>query len=289
MYSIIIPIDFKYREDDIFNKLLRFIKILKNKKISLIFVCAKRNKVQEKKLIHLVKNIKNIFLFFNYFTKTSVELAKLRNIGVSRCFDDIILFCDIDIFPDIKLFNYLASRVKKDNFSILPTIYLKKNIHTFNTKKNFFLAENYIQHLAIPSFIVSFKRKDFLKIGGLYEGYKGHGYEDFEFLIKLSFLYKKIKNTEDLLVDKTYKNPIFTEGFRGYLAKLCIDNLLRNKIAFHIYHKKNRFNFYYLRRYLNKFLFRIRIKAYLSKYKKLKKSNFKYPIYKKSFYSILKA
>lgn len=284
MYNIVIPVDFKYREEDIFNKLLKFIKILKNTKIKLIFVCAKRNKIQEKKLSNVVKNIKNFFLFFNLETRNYVELAKLRNIGVIKCTDDTIIFCDADIFPDIKLFNYLASRVKNDNFSILPTLYLKKEIFPSNKKKIFF-QKNYIQHIAIPSFVMSFKRKDFFRIGGLHEGYHGHGYEDFEFLIKLSFLYKKIKNTHDLLVDKTYKNALFAEGFRAHLGKLCINNLLNNKIAHHIYHKKNRFNFYYLRRYFNKFLFKIRMKAYLSRYKKLKTYNCKYPIYKEIFLS----
>ncbi|EFP1159675.1 capsular biosynthesis protein, partial [Campylobacter jejuni] len=88
-------------------------------------------------------------------------------------------------------------------------------------------------------------KKDYIAIGGFDENFTGHGGEDFEFMIKLALFHKNIKPTKDLMLNRFYKAPLLSQGFRKYLALNSLPYFFEKKLVFHIYHSKNKFLKYF--------------------------------------------
>jgi predicted glycosyltransferase involved in capsule biosynthesis len=88
-------------------------------------------------------------------------------------------------------------------------------------------------------------------IKGFDERFRGHGYEDFDFLIRLYELHGMLKKFNDFTLDKTERSPLFAVGFRRYLGEACLEVLLEKDMAFHLYHEKDGHEDYYLARQEN--------------------------------------
>ena len=104
-------------------------------------------------------------------------------------------------------------------------------------------------------------------------------------LTRMAVYLNKINIESDFFIDKTYVAPLFAQGFRGELAKLCLENLLKKKIAIHLFHKKVKDD-YYKSRINNANIFINKIKALFIFEKKLPLK--KYPLLEKCYELCLK-
>ncbi len=69
-------------------------------------------------------------------------------------------------------------------------------------------------------------------MGGFDEDFVGRGGEDFEFMIKLALYKNVIKPTKDLMINKFYKAPLLSEGFRKYLTFNGLPYFFEKKLLF---------------------------------------------------------
>ncbi|MBV2229749.1 capsular biosynthesis protein, partial [Escherichia coli] len=159
-------------------------------------------------------------------------------------------------------------------FYILPCLYLtkhgthiliKKKISVELLKKRYFdFSRKEFLHLASPSSITILKSESYKKIHGFDESFQGHGYEDFDFLIRLYNHHFLSKLKSDFLIDKPCHSPLFTTGFRKYLGEYCLDILLQKDLALHLYHDKKHNDSYYSAREENYRIFRDKYKNAIS-------------------------
>ncbi len=203
------------------------------------------------------------------------ELARLRNSAVLAVDAKYLILLDADIYPDIQLFKSLTNSViNGEPLSIAPCLYLTHRgtcllnrkdgaLQVLTSALNF--STQYILHWAMPSSVVALRRSDYWEVGGFCEEYKDHGYEDFDFILRLALHLNILKPSYDLLIDRTYRSPFLSQGFRSALGSLCIKNLISEKIAFHMYHRKNVTSPYHMNRSKNSKIFQERMRALISR------------------------
>lgn len=253
-YSVIIPIDLKIRPFNILNKVKNILNKVNND-IEVVFGHNDRNSIFDiylKKIIRRKNSVK--LVSGNFYTKLVCQ-SLLRNRAVDQCSCDYIYLMDVDCLFDKELSDNCIDEIKNDKspFIILPCLYLSKKgsrvIYKLSREEMFdkyisFKKDLYL-HLAIPSANIFMKKKDYIAIGGFDENFTGHGGEDFEFMIKLALFHKNIKPTKDLMLNRFYKAPLLSQGFRKYLAFNSLPYFFEKKLVFHIYHSKNKFLKYF--------------------------------------------
>ena len=196
----------------------------------------------------LSKKFKNITFVHVLSKSNNVNNSLLRNRASEMCMTRYMIFMDIDIWIDYDIIKYMYYDCIDNKFSIIPVLYLSrkgtkvffknKNIHIM-IDKYFEWNCNLFMHIAIPSSFMCIEKKAFYAINGFDEIYDGHGYEDFDFILRLINYYIPIIEYVSY-VDKTYRAPLLSEGFRADIAKFCLDNLLNKHIGIHLFHKKSR-------------------------------------------------
>lgn len=269
--SIIIPIDLRYRSKDITKRLIKFCRQIITPEFRLIISHANRGTQADVNLRKKIENLNTVNIrYIESYPKTDLpELARLRNQAMTSVDTKIVILVDVDIFPDIELFRTLANQASgSGKLAMAPCLYLTYlGNHLLEQGKvktiidsSLSFSGKYTQHWAIPSSVIACSKDDFLEAGGFFENYIGHGYEDFDFLLRLAKINKLISPTENLLEDRTYRAPLLSEGFRSFLGCLCIDNLLDGNIAFHLYHPKDKLSEYYNQRTKNSDIFTQRLR-----------------------------
>lgn len=254
-YSIAIPLDLKLRPFDILRKVKDIIKRASDD-IEIVFGHNDRNCWFDKYLKRLIKNKGNVKLASGNFYTKLVNMSLLRNKAVELCSCEFIYLMDVDCLFDKELSDSCIEELKseKKTFIILPCLYLtpkgSRAIFHHSREEMFekFISfrKDLFSSIASPSGGTIFlKKKDYLKLGGFDEDFVGRGGEDFEFMIKLALFHKAIEPTKDLMLNKFYKAPLLSEGFRKYLSFICLPYFFEKKVAFHIYHSRNRLLGYY--------------------------------------------
>ena len=118
-------------------------------------------------------------------------------------------------------------------------------------------------HIAMPSSVILLHTEDYSKINGFDEGYLGHGFEDFDFMIRLWHLNGWSEITaRDIATNQPYKAAILAYGFRGKLARLSWLALSNNIIAMHLFHHVEKNEKYYDARIDNFELFKKKLNAF---------------------------
>ncbi|WP_227510362.1 galactosyltransferase-related protein [Acinetobacter equi] len=257
--SIVIPIDLNRRSWDIYKRIKNYVRIFAHSNIQIILGCHNEPKFWVSCVQKLITPYNNFKLCLVSTQKSS--LAKLRNIALNQVQTRYVLFLDVDIYPDIEIIQqaYKYTINKPNTLAMFPCLYLSKmgskKIYTKPTTefiKNYYdFRRDLIQHLAFPSSIILTDLASVQAINGFDEAYIGHGYEDFDFMLRL-FKYKGlIEYTNDILVDEPYLAPLMSIGFRALLAKSCLEILLSPYYFLHIFHKKNKQESYYRLRQIN--------------------------------------
>lgn len=263
MLTAIIPIDLKRRPNDLIKKAVNLVEKANKKNIKIVFGHNNSNSKHDKKLINKIKEFPQVKICSTTFFNNEVNSSQLRNLAFEAVETEFIILLDVDIHPDFDLFIKYQERVSfgLKPFYILPCLYLtsygsnlltNKNISSHELKEKYFsFSRKEFLHLASPSSITVLRSSDYKKLNGFDNLYTGHGFEDFDFLVRLAELHNEIEKPSDFFNEMNSRSPLFFVGFRRYLGELCIDSLLEKDLAFHLYHSKDNNENYYRSRELN--------------------------------------
>ena len=263
MLTAIIPIDLKRRSKDLIKKALALAEVAQQYKIKTIFGHNNRGTRYDLELISGLQKYPYTRINSANNVSENINSSLLRNLAFELVETDYIVLLDVDIYPDFELFIKYTDKIEKSvrPFYVLPCLYLtefgtkllkKKKVSVEEMKKKFFdFSRKEFLHLASPSSITILKSNDYRDIKGFDETYRGHGYEDFDFLVRLYELHGALKKFNDFLLDRTARSPLFAVGFRRYLGEACLEVLLEKDMAFHLHHEKDSRENYYLARQEN--------------------------------------
>lgn len=273
--SIVIPLDFHRRSWDLYRRVKRFVHTFAGQPVQLIFGCNAAPQFWVKCLQRLIAPHANIQLCLVEAEASS--LAKLRNAAIAAVKTPYVLFLDVDIVPDQQLVELAYQQVihQPKQIGMFPCLYLSKSgsklISKYSAtefKQHYYdFRRDLILHLAFPSSIVLTDLASVRKIGGFDEQFVGHGYEDFDFMLRLFQHKGLIEYSADILVDEPYLAPLMSVGLRAVLAKPFLESLIQPVYFLHQFHKKDKEEGYYKKRDLNK-------KHFIYKYQSLKENYF---------------
>lgn len=264
-FSIITTVDMSYRKIDLIKKTIIFIKNSKSLGCPIVLAYRRRSVVDDMimKLIIWISSA-SITLVKVKYNHQKINNSILRNSALQATKTKYVIFSDIDLFFDQKIIEHMLEEAEKQNFSMIPVLYLSKyGTKTFLRHKNFMkIIHQWLNfdftvflHIAICSSFMCVKRDDVKKIYGFDEQYYGHGYEDFDFMLRIINLYHpQLITPEQASIDEPYISPLLAKGFRAEIGTFTIENILRKNIAFHLFHKKNK-TYYTEDRKRNKMIF----------------------------------
>lgn len=269
--SIVIPLDFHRRSWDLYRRVKCFVHTFAGQPVQLIFGCNAAPQFWVKCLQRLTAQHSNIHVCL--VDAEASSLSTLRNAAIAAVKTKYVMFLDIDIVPDLNLVDlaYQQTLNHPKQISMFPCLYLSKQgsklIYEQSAQKfieqYFDFRRDLILHLAFPSSIVLTDIASVREIGGFDEQFVGHGYEDFDFMLRLFHHKGLIKCSADILVDEPYLAPLMSVGLRAVLAKPFLESLIQPIYFLHQFHKKDKEEGYYKKRATNKYLF-------INKYQKVK-------------------
>ncbi|MBB2917258.1 glycosyltransferase family 2 protein [Cupriavidus alkaliphilus] len=261
--AIVIPVDLPRRPGDLISKLERFVRAPGMAGMEIVIAHNDRGTKQDLALRRTLGVLPHVRLFSARFYTGSVNSGFLRNRAVEFAEAPIILLLDADIVSNPELFSECSNRVSSGEapFIMLPCLYLtkwaSKRLITDKISADeildayFSFRRRHFQHMASPSSILFLRKDEYWEIGGFDEAFVGHGYEDFDFALRLALHHGMIPICEDLLENRSYRAPLLAEGFRKYLGHISLPYILEKKIAFHLFHKKPVGDSYYQARAAN--------------------------------------
>lgn len=263
MITVIIPIDLKLRGYDIFLKALRMAKKAEIEQLPLIFGHNNRGTIFDNLFLKIISRFKYCTIVTDKYYSEGINSSLLRNMAFQKVTTKQIVLLDIDIWPDFDIIRKYSNKVNLclKPYFILPCLYLTKhgsNLLIKNKVTPLKIIEKYFKysrkeflHLASPSSITVMMAEDFRQLQGFNTNFNGHGYEDFDFLIRLYKHYNPKVFSRNFLLNKKARSPLFSGGFRRYLGELCLDQLIDKDLMLHIYHKKENESTYYQSRLKN--------------------------------------
>jgi len=249
--TAIVPLDLEFRPKDLLDKARLMADVAQKAALKVIFAHNDRNTKHDKKLKCLLQSYTGISLVSDEFYKGTVNTALLRNLAFDKVTTEHLVLLDVDLWLNTPLLSKYLKKVKEGQhpFAILPCLYLSPSgskALISGAKSPQCLSDDYFSfarkdflHLANPSSIALMKSKDYKDLGGFDDQYSGHGYEDFDFLIRLASKYQILSPTPDFFTNTPARSPLFAQGFRRELGHLCLDALLDKDFFLHIFHPKN--------------------------------------------------
>ena len=261
--TAIVPLDFSQRPHDLIRKAQRLCIAAENTGLKLIFGHNDRGTLADKSLSTTLKRYTCATLVSGKHYDGPVNTSRLRNKAFYSVTTSYLVLLDVDIWPDINLLHKYQRRVfnKYQSFYFLPCIYLtprgSRDLTTGRTDPQklansfFAFSRKEFLHLASPSSITVMRSADYLTIGCFDESYTGHGYEDFDFMMRLANHYQRLIPCANILDNNPARSPLFAIGFRRALGRLSLPVFLEKDFAYHLHHEKPRASRYYLARFDN--------------------------------------
>ena len=274
-YTAIIPVDLSARPDDIMRKSLLLAEAFSKRSARIVFAHNNRGSVADKQYVQALSLSKSegVKVVSDKFYDGVVNPALLRNQAFAHVETDVILLLDVDIFPDMELFQHYADAVaaKEASFFILPCLYLtqcgtdkllkgKMSIASLKAKYYDF-SRRYFLHLASPSSIIFMVRGTYQDLNGFDERFSGHGYEDFDFMVRLAAHFGLISKPRDFMENIVARSPLFAQGYRRELGRLVIPALLKKNLVYHLFHERGGRADYSAQRHRNFELFKSKNKS----------------------------
>ncbi|MEB5967043.1 galactosyltransferase-related protein [Comamonas testosteroni] len=274
--SLLSLIDFSRRSEQIFERAIEWAKFSFHHQLPLILGHCHRNSRLDKKFLERVRQYQPIVKVVSIELNDGSlpNLARLRNEGFKLIATPLMTLLDIDIYPDIGLLRGLLFLKLKENVRsvMAPCLYLSErgSKELRRTSNSAQLWEKYLQfhsqhfmHIAMPSSVILLHADDYSKIGGFDEDYQGHGFEDFDFMVRLwnANGWREI-TSNDIATNEPYRAAMLGYGFRGKLARLSLQALAHDVIAMHLYHAVQAKEKYYQARVNNFDIFREKMSAY---------------------------
>ncbi len=256
--TVVTPLDLSRRADGLTTRLLALAEAISSAGWQLVVGHADNNSVHDRWLAAEFEGKAGVELASMKVRRGMANLARLRNIAVERAANSILLFLDADIHPDVALFRTLAEQASAGlPLAMAPCVYLSDAGTQFLcdggklediVESALSFEPKYVMHWAMPSSVMALSTEDYRAIGGFDEQYEGHGYEDLDFMLRFALAKGMVEESADLLVDRTYRAPLLSEGFRSALSPICMDNLLKGNVALHLFHGKDKEEPYHQRR-----------------------------------------
>lgn len=267
--SIVVPLDFNRRSRDIYQRAIHLAKSLTGANIQLIFGCAATPEKWLSKFKTAIQRYPHVHIVSCSDSKS--QLSKLRNIALAQVSTPYVLFLDVDIVPDLAQIEQVLHDVihSPAQLCMYPCLYLsakgskqiaKQEISAFKQYYYQFKRE-WILHLAFPSSIIICDMQSVREIKGFDDAYIGHGYEDFDFMLRLFKHKNLIEYNEQLLSDEPYMAPMMATGFRAMLATAQLEQTLQPIYFLHAHHPKDQQEDYYQLRQQNKLRFQQKFTA----------------------------
>lgn len=270
--SIIIPIDLSYRSSDILQRIKHLAVIAQNQSIRFILGCNAQPERKVQQLKKVIEACPQITLVMDQ--SASGHLSRLRNIALAQVQTRYVLFLDIDIHINFQQIQNVFAEVQQHpaQLCMYPCLYLSKkgskhvNRQTLAKFRQAYydFRRDLILHLAFPSSIIITDLKSVHAIHGFDEQFIGHGYEDFDFMLRLFHHKGLIKYQPSLLIDETYLAPIMATGFRAILAESQLEQLLKKQYFLHIHHEKDKQSLYHQQRQANQQRFEMKLKQQIN-------------------------
>lgn len=254
--TAIIPIDLSQRPTDIIQKARWIAEAAVAHGIKIVFGHNIIGSADDHKFTASVSGFPNVRIAGGRFYGDAINTSALRNEAFKLVDTEFLLLLDVDIWPDFGPMDKYLTKVMSNErgFYMLPCLYLTKvgsdlliqrKIDTSKLKDRFFnYSRKEFLHLASPSSVTILRASHYAQLGGFDESFTGHGYEDFDFLVRLSAHNNAFQPCSDLLDNKTARSPLFATGFRRYLGESCLGALLEKDLVFHIYHDKPKTKYY---------------------------------------------
>lgn len=248
--SIIVPLDLSQRPLDILRKAVRMSDAAERARVPLVFSLNDQNSRNDRRLKKSLQHNSYTTLLAEKHYTGSVNPALLRNRAFEVIDTELIALLDVDIWPDFSLLDKYRSLITAGHaaFYFLPCMYLTakgskdlcKGITTpaLLREKYFSFSRKEFLHLANPSSVTVMKSADYAAIGQFNESYNGHGYEDFDFMMRLAQHYGALQPCKEMMLNTSARSPLFTSGFRRALGRLSLDALLDKDFVFHLYHER---------------------------------------------------
>ena len=234
------------------------------------------------------------YIYYNDKLTYSASLA--RNVAASYVDTDYIFFCDIDCIAERDIFfrfaNYISSSKEIESSTyILPVYHLSSDstdtllnlrgdaklfnrslIYHFNKSlmKSFDADRSYVA----PYSNVFLIHREIFKRSGEYDvRFRGHGSEDFEFLLRLSLILNLVPRAKDL--ERDVYGPLTDEffditpykGFRRYLEAAAIPAELAGFRVAHLAHPRSMAQDWHNNNDSKRKVFKTVISEYLENYK----------------------
>ena len=246
MLNIIVPLDLLRFEVRTFWHLDRFNKMVRED-VNVLIGLNTRGRFSIQILRLLFKNI--VFVQCEY--SGSVNRAKLRN-RVLKQVQGKVLLCDIDVVLTPEILKHTKNALNYQSFVMFSCLYRKRFFRDIDLKNsNLRTIRKSYKHLAIPSSVIGLQYNKIL----FDERFVGHGYEDFDFMIRY-LISKDLYEIDELdFYDETYEVPFLAKGFRKKLAMFALETLEQGLIAQHIAHSVGNRYEYKKERELNSVLF----------------------------------
>ncbi|MFJ4387727.1 galactosyltransferase-related protein [Pseudomonas sp. NPDC089408] len=260
--TAIVPLDLQFRAKDIVAKAKAMAVAAEKHSLNIIFSHNDRGTRFDSELKKHFSAQKHSTLVSGKFYEDAVNSALLRNIAFSKVTTDYLVLLDVDLWLDTDLLKKYFAPVKfgLKAFTILPCLYLsqsgskalisgKKTAQTL-CEDYFSFSRKEFLHLANPSSVIIMLCEDYKSLTGFNTDFIGHGYEDFDFMIRLASKHAQIKTSPDFFDHTTARSPLFAQGFRRELGRLCLSPLIEKDFFLHIFHKKTpeSENYYSLRK-----------------------------------------
>lgn len=193
--------------------------------------------------------------------------AKAKNIAYQHVKTDLLLLSDVDCVFDRDIFQKLAKDatlleldINPRRYITFPVTHLGEEISANFSKLDGLNQEKYLKQLdfysnqstygkeiefiAPYSNILFMHKKLYDLSGGYCDIFRGHGSEDFEYLIRLGYLTSDIPKPKNL--NKDFYGPLKSsfwgettyEGFRKYLEALTFTSETLGYRTYHLWHPK---------------------------------------------------
>ncbi|ENU22029.1 hypothetical protein F993_03304 [Acinetobacter proteolyticus] len=266
--SIVIPIDLSYRSSDILQRIKCLVSAVQDQPIRFILGCNAQPERQVQQLKKLIAGCPQITLVID--PSASGHLSRLRNIALAQVQTHYVMFLDIDIHINLEQIHNAFAQVQQHpaQLCMYPCLYLSKKgskqvkrlTLTAFKQAYYDFRRDLILHLAFPSSIIITDLKSVQTIEGFDEQFIGHGYEDFDFMLRL-FQHKGLITYQPaLLLDETYLAPMMATGFRAILAESQLEQLFQKEYFLHIHHEKDKKSLYHQQRQANQQRFELKLK-----------------------------
>lgn len=274
--TAIVPLDLEFRAKDILAKARLMAELCHGSSLKIVFAHNDRKTAADAQLKQSLRDINNVSLISGHFYEGTVNSGLLRNIAFEAVQTEHLVLLDVDLWLDLNILSkYLAKIIKnEESFTIIPCLYLSEagsRSLVSREKSTNLLKEQYFSfsrkeflHLANPSSIVILRSDDYKILNGFDVTFAGHGYEDFDFLLRLAVLRSKISPALDFFENATMRAPLFAQGFRREIGRFCLTPLLDKDFFLHIFHQKpNESALYYSLRQKNYIYFCEKHKAFV--------------------------